>query len=263
MEHTFMTQLCRASNLRALVRQPELQSAMGELMEYYTRILSEDPRGTRVRDAISLVERPKEKGIPSNPPVAKELSAGVLSALQSRLNHGRSQGQSLYYDERMRPWAQPGRLTLYRSGTQCDLVTIGGVRFSPERLSSRDSNVFYSDVTSGTNRAGRIADIFLHKRLTDEGELIEETFIGIRRLRQLSLEDAEKDIFRQYGKDGGFLCYDDYEDVMDVVTPQEVLCHFARTVYSMGDGRSCVHVLLLDRVGDQLILLIHRSHHSS
>ena len=245
-----MTHLCRAANLRALLRQPELREVMGEALDYYIKLLNEDPRGTRIRDAMTLEERPMEEGVPSDPPIVKDLDPSIFNSLLARLNDGRTDERSRYVDERQFAWDRH-LLTLHHASTECKHVKIGGVNFKAERASAKDSNVVYSgwrEADGGKVYAGRIIHIFLHTRPIEGGSRIKQTFLAIRRLRSLNHVDAGKDIFRRYGKDGGFLCHPEYEESIDIVTPSEVLCHSARTPYSAPDGKHYVHVLPLDRV---------------
>lgn len=249
MESTFMTQMSRAANLRSVLRHSEVKDALEEIITTYSGILNEDPRGTRIRDAMSLTELSVGRGVAANPHIETPLDPPMFSSLLYRLNYNQTaSGRMQYVDERDYARRQQ-HLALHHASTTCDLVKIGGVSFRPKKKSLKDSNAMYVDFRSpGMFRAGRIVHIFLHRRPTEGGEHIEETFLAIRRLQELNEQHAPQDFFRKYGKDGGCLCYDRYEDSIDIVSSSEILCHFARTPYKSPTLGDCVHVLPLDRV---------------
>lgn len=252
MESTFINQACRAANLQSILRNGLVQSAMGRVIDAYTKIANEDSRGTRIRDAFTLKELTDEIGIPSKPPVVEPLADGVFSALLGYLNQ--LHGNILYVDERTAS-RSPYQYFLHRISTTCNRVRIGGVSFQPEHCSPKDSNIVYSDHLDPCQvHAGRIVSIFLHRRSTLAGTRIEATYVAVRRLVPLRQDDQKHDNFRRY-KDGGTLYYDSYKKDVDVVLPKDILCHFARTpITLLPIERPCVHVLPLDRV--RLILLI-------
>lgn len=206
----------------------------------------EDPRGTRIRDAFTLKESVKEVGIPSNSPRNQPLNDKVFASLLDRVNNG--EGGMLYIDE-----AAGSRTTeqffLHRSSSPCNLIKIGGVSFQPEQCSLKDSNVMYSDYRNPHQvQAGRIVSIFLHRRHVSSDAHVEETFIAVNRLVPLTSDDEKHDNFRRY-KAGGALYYDKYRDCVDIVSPKEALCHFARMALTLPViEQPCVHVLPLDRV---------------
>ena len=250
MEITFMNQVARSANLRPILRNPALREAMGDVLDSYSKVINEDSRGTRIRDALSLEEQTVGVGIPFNSSSMTKLDDDVFEALLNRLNNSSPEQGPLYIDEYVR--ARPaGSSFLHRSNTPCKAVKIGGVKFQPERCSLKDSNILYSDaLVPHQVHAGRIKHIFLHKRPSfSSDQKIEQTFLVVHRLKVLDPIDKNHDHFSRYPGVGGSLYYDEYEPIVDIVIPTEVLCHFARTSYkSPSIPRSCVHVLALDRV---------------
>ena len=246
METTFIKQACRAANLRSLLRHEGLQDILGNVIAIYKKVTNEDPRGTRIRDALTLQQHANEIGIPSGPRGTHSLDDQVFKSLLTYLN--KVSGFPLYADDRSQS-CLPGQLLIGRTSIPCDLIKIGGVSFKPERLSLRDSNLLFSLSGEPNNpQAGRIVSIFTHERPVPGNKSATTTFLVVRRLVALTTEDKEHDDFRRY-KSGGFLCYDRYEENVDIVSAKEVLCHFARTTLSVSSiGGKCVHVLPLDRV---------------
>lgn len=253
MEITFMNQVARAANLRPILRHAALQKAMEEVIEGYIKIVNEDPRGTRNRDTLSLREITGGIGVPFKPSVATQPGQDVFEALLQRFNYHIPPGMPSYIDENIRE-RQSGSLFLHRKITPCQFVKIGGVKFEPGQQSLKNSNVMYSDFQDRQQvYAGRIKQIFLHKRPVSEHEYMEETFLAIERLIPLNEIDRSHDHFSRYPKVGGSLYYEEYQAIVDIVSPVEVLCHFSRTPYtSPSISRECVHVLPLDRVGTSI-----------
>ena len=245
MEITFMTRVARAMNLRPVLKHPALKEVIGDAIEAYSSVRNEDSRGTRIRDALSLQEFQGGVGIPIKPSATSKLSEDTFQALLLRLNQCT---QSRYIDEHAQV-SPPGSLLLGRTSMPCKAIKVGGVTFQPEGYSLKNSNLLYANPHNHEiTHAGIVIQIFIHRR-SSAGSQVEETFLVVRRLKEL--EEAAKchDHFRRYPKVGGSLYYDEYEPVLDIVAPCEILCHFARTAYhSPKIPNACVHVLPLDRV---------------
>lgn len=253
MEMTFMSKTCRAANLRPLLQDATIQQAIEEVISVYSSISNEDPRGTRVRDAFDWIKTVSTAGIPTKSEKRAKLD-GISYANLLRLLNAEA-GYPLYVDPH----------SLERSNTQhfleteilsCVRIQIGGVMFKPDYSSLKDCNTVYrlhEDIPQ-TNLAGRIRQIFLHQRLNMEGRLVEETFIAIQPLSPLTTADAASDPYRNYELGGGFLCYDNYINRIDIIRPSSVISHFAKTVVEIGKiSQPCVHVLPLDHVGHTLL----------
>ncbi|OBZ77196.1 hypothetical protein A0H81_02514 [Grifola frondosa] len=82
------------------------------------------------------------------------------------------------------------------------------------------------------------------RRFQDYGK-----FLAVERLVELTGEDKCLDNFRTFKYAGGRLCYARYHELIHVIRPTDVTCHFRKT--SMDDlklSEKCVHVRPLDRL---------------
>lgn len=180
---TFMSQTCRAANLRPLLQDPKIQQAIQEVISVYSRVSNEDPRGTRVRDAFTWVKTVAMAGVPRRSEKPSTLDEGAYLHLINLLN---AEVKALRYVDQSKVEHQPDQHILRRTVTNCVRVQIGGVMFKPHHLSSKDCNVVYTPRDSQSIQAGQITRIFLHKRLVGQSGLVEETFVAIQRLSPLS-----------------------------------------------------------------------------
>ncbi|KAI0069375.1 hypothetical protein K474DRAFT_1714319 [Panus rudis PR-1116 ss-1] len=208
----------------------------------YDLLSNEDPRGTRVRDAASLESLLDSDGIGKKEAREHaELPPEEFLTLRDLLNsERRSRGEALFNDD-VSSTERNLHVILHPKVKECRHLMVGGVRFQSAKHSYKNSNVIYS--CDGVH-AGRIINIFIHER-HDVGGRMEDIFLVIRRLVPLTRDDLRHDVFRSY-RVGGYLRYDRYKERLDIIRPQSVLCHFARTPYHVVDAVAFVHVRPLD-----------------
>ena len=116
---------------------------------------------------------------------------------------------------------------LERDAVSCVNIAISGVLYKPRDRAQGDSNIIFTHPDLQHSVPGSIREIFLHRRIQD-GKDVEETFLVVNRLLELSAEEAQLDPFRRF-KAGGSLYYDNYFKNIYVIKTSDVLCHAART----------------------------------
>ncbi len=259
LELTFMNQICRAANLRPLLRDDEVQKAIFEVINAFNEIFHEDGRGTRISDNLRLVE----DAVSSRGQKQKKadqvvkLEDDVYAALLVSVNG--ATGRDLYVDHNAGR-KMPEQEYLRSDATRLTRIFKGGVTYKACSDSRKDSHVLLdihpeagqplgpSQWPPASLVAADILHIFSHKRFYGGG-WIEETFLAINRLMPLSDYDTGRDIYRKYETAGGFLCYDRYCETIEIVRPDTIISHFAKTTMDIQQIEPrCVHVLPLDRV---------------
>ncbi len=135
----------------------------------------------------------------------------------------------------------------------CEQIHIKGISYKPHLKSLKDYNVVYYASSQHLMSAGQITCILLHTQLLTKGGSMQETFIAIQPLTLLNTEDQVLDFYRWYKLGGGFLCYDNFLNHMDIVQPSSIISHFTKTSVLIEQiSKLCIHVLLLDRVSYNL-----------
>lgn len=115
---------------------------------------------------------------------------------------------------------------------------------SPSTFSIRDSYVALGKGVSEGWHAGKIKQIFTHSVLQPSA-----VYFVIEKFKELSLEMASRDPYRQFPLVGGRLYHPELEEELEIVTPQEIIAHFAYTPLEEEDfGFPCFHALPLDKV---------------
>jgi hypothetical protein len=241
-----MNQTCRAANFRALLRDAEIQHEIEEILEAYDKVNTEDNRGTRIADGMKLLREEQMSGA-ARPSIDVKVSSRrytipetVYRSLLGLLNQ--ELGWEHYVDYRL-VRRRDTQEFLTESAVICTEVKLGGVKYKP---SHRDSNILVKERRG--SQAAKLEAAFLHRRFAPtEGE-VDEVFLVISKLQSLSHQDKQHDRYRLYGPPGEFLCYNHYLD-FEVIRPEKILCHFAKTEITVQDiPQPCIHVLPLDRV---------------
>ena len=230
LEATFMTSVCRSSNLQALVDSRDLPDTTEPLLSAYHTVANEDHRGTRLAD--------EDHHPPTKPPRSTTLDDEAYQLLLQMLND--KFGTSGYTSE-----SDPVRVTRYVK--QLEKVSIRGVVYARENSLPRDSNVLFRRLNGSTSRVGRIQSIFHLQHPTPEGLAIDATYVIVREYLPF-LDEAIQSQYTKFGFAGGFLCHCERWHRLHAVQLNDIICHFARTV--LRDG--LMHVLPLDKVNISL-----------
>ncbi|RDX40373.1 hypothetical protein OH76DRAFT_1298403, partial [Lentinus brumalis] len=225
LEPTYMRQSSRSANLLVFLQDDRIQGEVQELFEAFEDMAAEDRRGTRLRESSSLGDIPWRKQ-PRKPLQKITLSDECFSAHIAYLN--RQAGREQFIDARQIrriPGTQQLKNTAHRRAS----LVCGGVSFRGVSDSPRDSNlVFRSPSSPSVHMAGRIQQIFSFSYPGTRGDSYEATYLYVTPLKDLSAADVLLDIYREYPVVGGQLYYDKYLPGI-IITPDEVVSHFART----------------------------------
>ena len=147
-----------------------------------------------------------------------------------------------YYASRLVSAQGPKLWPFYRVLSK---IQHNGVWYHCSQSSIRNSFVVIGSGIPGPWFAGQIEQIFTH-RLQDRNMC--NTFILLRKFKELTEEHQSLDWYRRYPFIGGRLFYDIMEDDVVLLPCITILCHFAHTRrYIQRLGTYCVHALPLDR----------------
>ncbi|KAI0362933.1 hypothetical protein BV20DRAFT_905682, partial [Pilatotrama ljubarskyi] len=259
LEMTMMMHSCRSANLRPLLSAPAVRSAMPVFVHELERLSTEERRGMRMDEIRRLLPSVAPGEARKHPQVP--LTDSTLFALLSRLNSECSMRYFIANDT-----GESGTHELSRRARIVTKVDISGVFYKPWTTSLGDSNIIFQHPYTRQQGAGRIEQIFKHTRAVADGSALEETFIVAKQLKELEAHHAANDPYRRFGRIGGRLCQAEYHSELLILKPEEVLCHFAKTMmddfplgsarHSAGSGEASeveeigqlVHVRPLDRV---------------
>ncbi|KAI0706040.1 hypothetical protein C8T65DRAFT_577464 [Cerioporus squamosus] len=252
MPLTFMRYFYIGANLRWLIATttwPD-ESAFTEMMETYNRTFRDaaqsNPRLASFRPFRTEVETPtfSEKE-------AVDLDRGIYRALLARVTALCGPVFSSIFDlsDRRRP--------LSNSVNCIKSFDHGGVKYATDRASLCNSFVTFTLPLDSTlplpfPRAGRIKDIFLHRRIQD-GRTVTEPFFVVDEYIPLTEQDATLDPYRKYEDLETRLFYNRVHATPHVLSLDDIAAHFASLVYTPEDiQRECVVVRSLDRVSTSL-----------
>lgn len=117
-----------------------------------------------------------------------------------------------------------------------------------------DSNVIFTGLIPGQWRAGQIARIFRYEQ-SHEGFKFVKNYLVVREFAPLTRQDSRLDPYRNFPVAGGQLFYNAFKPEMQLLTVEDVLCHFAMLPrHLLGGSVKCVHILPLDRVSYGLLI---------
>ena len=245
---------CRAANLRPLLRDPAVSNALQEFTDVYHALSGEDERGMRLDSVL------RSTGTSSVPDLA-DAPGGKYTALDEdtysallRLLNGDSPASS-YVDPKIARKGEQQR-NLSRQALARNDIVISGIHYRTVQAASRDSNIQFTIPGRDRASAGSIMSIFIHRRKSLQGDVVQETFLSVCELAELRPEDMQYDHFRRFPYVGGQLYRNEYTAGVYVLRPCDVHCHVARTplvVPRITDV--CVHVLPLDRVRSILCMI--------
>lgn len=239
-----MKQSCREANFLVVMEDDRIRSQVKDLAEAFEETLSEDRRGTRLRESTLLGTQPLHQS-GSKPLKKLTLSDGCMRALIAYLN-GKA-GEEVVIDVReMR--RDPGKQQVTNQALKCPRVFCGGVSFHSSSDSPRDSNIMFRASASEPPCPGRILEIFKYSVWNAQGRLTEATYLYVAPLATLSHQDTAHDPYRAYEYVGGQLYYDRYLAGI-IIAPEDIISHFARTPMNIPHVQQpCIHVLSLDKV---------------
>lgn len=239
-----MKHSCRAANLRAILDDAEIRPQVAELLEAFEHLQGEDRRGTRLRESMLLRSSSSSPAKELKPVTLEDAHIKALGSFLGACNPG-----TVFVDLRERRRVE-GATYLSDRAFHVPSCQVHGVTFRSSRDSSKDSNiVFWANSSKTSQGAGRILKIFSYTYRGARGQNVDGTYLFVTPYEELSAADAVHDHYRAYPYVGGRLYYEDHLPGV-IITPEQVVSHFARTPLTMpGILKPCVHVLSLDKVG--------------
>lgn len=254
LEVTFMKTFCRGGQLKALMSRTGIPDILDSLKPAFDRFFGSEFRGTLGNDLLALgaqgdvYQRPfwdtKKK--------SKDLSPATYNSLINCIN--RTSPQS-FHSFLVQP-PSPTAIALEPAVQYYNKLSAMGVKFSTASRSKGDAQIlFRSQGDLNTILAGQIQEIFVHKRLGEDGTHINEYFLSVRKYKELSPAEAAFDPYRKYPLLDMRLCHDQLSSDITVISVDDVVSHFASCPFKMsenitGDLRV---ILSLDRVSTSLV----------
>lgn len=219
IEATFTMTACRAANLEWMMQSEDIPDSAKLLVESFSKISTEDHRGTRLADEVHFP--------PTRPPRGVRLDSAV-HALLLRLARDTQIPNGLHP-------ISPDVLELNK-------VSISGVIYASKKSLPRDSNVIFRRPGGFSDRVGSIKSIFQ----SENSALSGMTFLVVAQYKLIA-DPAAQNVYRRFGFAGGFLCDAREDNRLHVIRSSDVVCHFAKTALVSG-GETLMHVLPLNTV---------------
>ena len=230
LEATFMMSVCQSSNLQALLDRDDLPEATGPLLSAYETVSNEDHRGTRLADEL---HHP-----PTKPPVLVELQDGTYRLLLMALNQ-----------KSLTTWYTSGDVespVIPRMVLEMDKVSIRGVIYASANSLLRDSDIIFRREGGSGSRVGSIKSIFRLSHPTPTGPVTTTTFLLVEQYSPVT-DQGMQSTYTRFGFAGGFLCRNRARGGLHIISADNVICHFAKTILQTDD--ELMHVLPLNKVG--------------
>lgn len=254
LEMTLFERFCMNQRLRGIINAFGLDSTLEKLVTAFTQHFGPNEVGTLKSDMQALKSSPLGQTVDENPPKGKKKK---LDQLISKMLQA--------YEERKGPVQSRQAVRL---GVKHDKFTRYGASFSPFNCIQQDSYVAVGENVSEGWHAGRIHSIFTYTHEGPTPELVghTETYFVVQKYEELTEMDAMLDPYRKHPSISGRLYYDRVKKDPELVTPGEILCHFAHTPFEHPHIVSpCIHALPLDRVrwfslSLQTWVLTHNNH---
>jgi hypothetical protein len=220
--------------LRGIISSLCLEEPLKKLADAFGQHFGSNEKGTLMSDLHAMGDSPQ-------PPPKQQSKA------PERLDHQTSKLLDAY-EKRS---DQPIRI---RQGIKHDRFGQGRITFSRFSHIRQDSHVAVGQKIPEDWHAGRIREIFSYThRSTTAMAGYTKTYFVIERFKELSNTDASHDPYRNQPLVGGRLFYDAFEDDLELIPLEGILCHIAYTPISLTSIKSrCIHALPLDRVWSQL-----------
>ena len=237
--------------LRGIINTFGLNSKLEKLVAAFTQHFGSKETGTLMSDMQAFESSPQTVDL-HQPEDAKQRLDRCISELLQAYEERKAQewtgsglSSSALAGTNTLPWRQAIRL-----GFKHDKFRRYGVSFSTFDRVRQDSYVAVGRKVPDDWHAGRILSIFTYTHRGPTPELVgyTETYVVLQKYEELSQMDAKHDPFREHLFIGGCLYYDKVKDP-ELVTMDEILCHFALTPFEHAQIASpCIHALPLDRV---------------
>ncbi|KAF6750134.1 hypothetical protein DFP72DRAFT_758290, partial [Ephemerocybe angulata] len=247
VEMTFMRTFCRASNLAALMEDPNVQEAAGEMYTAYRDIENEDQRGTRIYDSTSYQPVDVELKPVNLQSTSMALDDNIYTSLLQYLRATNKEAR--YIPHTIIGKTQSNDIILHKMAIFIGAIQKGGITYLTHRKSPGGSNALVRPTAGAPPKPARILEVFQHARKAHSGEFVKEVFLAVKYLVAVDEEHAANDPYRKFPIMGFQLWKDSLEDGVSIIQPDQIICHFAKTRVSIPKiSYPCVCVLPLNRV---------------
>lgn len=261
LEQTLFERFCMNQRLRGIINTFGLNSSLEKLVTAFAQHFGSKEMGTLMSDmkAFECIPHTVEQHRSKATKKLDNLTSKLLQAYEERKAQQAIAKDSTLMGTHVQSWRQAVRL-----GIQHDKFSRYGVSFSTFNRVPQDSYVAVGRKVPGDWHGGRILSIFTYTHRGPTVELVghTETYFIVQKYKELMEMDAKYDPFHRHLFVSGRLYYDEVKEP-ELVTPEEILCHFAHTPFEHAQIASpCIHALPLDRVcwftlSQQMRILTH------
>ncbi|KAI5986647.1 hypothetical protein EDD15DRAFT_2520934 [Pisolithus albus] len=253
MELTILKAFCRGSNLKALLRQDNLPDAFRGIQGIFSQYLKSPLTGA-VGEGLEAQAQAHLSDDNSDTPVISEkpnklteLSTDQYQSLLECLNEGRHPASYISYEDDPRPFV----CVIEPRVQDWQTVKLKGVSYACVSSHVGNSRVLFTVGGENFERAGEIRRIFTHRRAgpATKNVVVTEFFFVLRQFRELSVQQASYDPYRQFPLLSTRLCVDDFLDGEKVIRGHNIISHFAGCPYESPElrGGKFLVVLSLNR----------------
>jgi hypothetical protein len=224
LEHTILNRFCMMQNLHGLL--PLLSGDSPQLIEAFYRRFKPGRAGTLMSDMSATK---------TTDPIHTEPSPGDLDHETMDLLRQWKRKQPAYSK-----LSDPRKARQFRKYDHC------GAELKPKRVAFGDSLVIVGDATHW--RAAQIETLF-GITLYPFGAEKRHTLAKVVYFSELSVEDEPHDQYQRLQNAGRVLYAQDEDSVKEVISVEEILCHFAMTPDVCGAiSKGHIHALPLIQV---------------
>ena len=225
MEGTMFTNFCRTQNLRILFTERNLPLEAHPIIEAFERRYKINVKGTILHDGSSSTSAATVKGGKTEQPMPSHIHIGLQKLLGM-------------IDGAEKPMLYTNQIRLI------DAVERFGQLF--EALPSRNNaHVMFQRSPNALWSAGVLESLFTHQRQLGTN-IITQIFAVIQEYEELSDNDTQHDLYRNFPVAGGHLCYNQLRQKSVLVPFGNIVGHTSHMVLHVdGVGRECLHVLPL------------------
>lgn len=244
LETTLFERFCMNQRLIGIINTFGLNSSLERLVTAFAQHFGAKEMGTLMSDMRAFESSPQSMDQHQSKN-AEKLDRLICELLQAYETGSGVHGLGNSAGTNVQSWRQAVRL-----GIKHENFSRYGVSFSATNRVQQDSYVAVGRRVPDDWHAAHILSIFTYTHKGPTWELMghTETYFVVQKYEELTPMDATRDPYRKFPVIGGRLYYDKVK-APELVTPEEILCHFAYTPFEHPHiAPACIHALPLDRV---------------
>lgn len=202
----------------------DLPPILVSMRAHFERSFGTEFRGTLLRDllAVGADGSPEEA-----PPVCEEREALSEDLYQLLLGYLNGDGTRRFYSCFEAHLSSTESFALDPHVSYRNQVVAKGATFTTYEQSFGNSQILFKAAKNSAIFTAQIEQIFSHGRLESDSKPFEQFFLVVRRFRDLSAEEQERDPYRRYPLVGAYLVYDELASGVSIISLDNVISHYA------------------------------------